>query len=107
MKKAQGGRGEGGEVRPEPRAETTTVLYLPSPTALLPLQRLVVVDGLGEERTGLTPSMRYEGSTTCLEGEEGRRADSFTVAGGWFVMREEYCWLVADKPSEHGVSMET
>jgi hypothetical protein len=25
------------------------------------------------------------------------------VAGGWFVVREKYCWLVADKPSEHGV----
>jgi hypothetical protein len=22
------------------------------------------------------------------------------VAGGWFVRREKYCWLVADKPSE-------
>jgi hypothetical protein len=22
------------------------------------------------------------------------------VAGGWFVQREKYCWLVADKPSE-------
>jgi hypothetical protein len=22
------------------------------------------------------------------------------VAGGWFVVREKYCWLVADKPSE-------
>jgi hypothetical protein len=22
------------------------------------------------------------------------------VAGGWFVLRENYCWLVADKPSE-------
>jgi hypothetical protein len=21
------------------------------------------------------------------------------VAGGWFVLREKYCWLVADKPS--------
>jgi hypothetical protein len=21
---------------------------------------------------------------------------------GWFVMREKYCWLVADKPSEQG-----
>jgi hypothetical protein len=20
---------------------------------------------------------------------------------GWFVLREKYCWLVADKPSEH------
>jgi hypothetical protein len=20
----------------------------------------------------------------------------------WFVLREKYCWLVADKPSEHG-----
>jgi hypothetical protein len=24
------------------------------------------------------------------------------VAGGWFVVREIYCWLVADKPSEQG-----
>jgi hypothetical protein len=23
------------------------------------------------------------------------------VAGGWFVVTEKYCWLVADKPSEH------
>jgi hypothetical protein len=22
------------------------------------------------------------------------------VAGGWFVLREKYCWLVADKPRE-------
>jgi hypothetical protein len=22
------------------------------------------------------------------------------VAGGWFFLREKYCWLVADKPSE-------
>jgi hypothetical protein len=22
------------------------------------------------------------------------------VAGGWFVVREKYCWLVADKPSD-------
>jgi hypothetical protein len=21
------------------------------------------------------------------------------VAGGWFVLREKYCWLVADKPT--------
>jgi hypothetical protein len=26
------------------------------------------------------------------------------VAGGWFVLREKYCWLVADKPSEQGDS---
>jgi hypothetical protein len=26
------------------------------------------------------------------------------VAGGWFVLREKYCWLVADKPSEQGES---
>jgi hypothetical protein len=26
------------------------------------------------------------------------------VAGGWFVVREKYCWLVADKPSEQGAS---
>jgi hypothetical protein len=25
------------------------------------------------------------------------------VADGWFVLREKYCWLVADKPSEQGV----
>jgi hypothetical protein len=24
------------------------------------------------------------------------------MAGGWFVLREKYCWLVADKPSEQG-----
>jgi hypothetical protein len=24
------------------------------------------------------------------------------VTGGWFVVREKYCWLVADKPSEQG-----
>jgi hypothetical protein len=24
------------------------------------------------------------------------------VAGGWFVVREKYCWLVTDKPSEQG-----
>jgi hypothetical protein len=26
------------------------------------------------------------------------------VADGWFVVREKYCWLVADKPSEQGAS---
>jgi hypothetical protein len=25
------------------------------------------------------------------------------VAGGWFVLREKYCWLVADKPSEQAL----
>jgi hypothetical protein len=25
------------------------------------------------------------------------------VAGGWFDVREKYCWLVADKPSEQAV----
>jgi hypothetical protein len=24
------------------------------------------------------------------------------IADGWFVVREKYCWLVADKPSEQG-----
>jgi hypothetical protein len=24
------------------------------------------------------------------------------VADGWFVLRETYCWLVADKPNKHG-----
>jgi hypothetical protein len=27
------------------------------------------------------------------------------VAGGWFVLREKYCWLVADKPSEQAVNL--
>jgi hypothetical protein len=27
------------------------------------------------------------------------------VAGGWFVLREKYCWLVADKLSEQGVGL--
>jgi hypothetical protein len=27
------------------------------------------------------------------------------VAGGWFVVREKYCWLVADKPSEQDASL--
>jgi hypothetical protein len=27
------------------------------------------------------------------------------VAGGWFVLREKYCWLVADKPSEQAVGL--
>jgi hypothetical protein len=27
------------------------------------------------------------------------------VAGGWFVLREKYCWLVADKPSEQSASL--
>jgi hypothetical protein len=27
------------------------------------------------------------------------------IAGGWFVVREKYCWLVADKPSEQDVSL--
>jgi hypothetical protein len=26
------------------------------------------------------------------------------VAGGWFVVREKYCWLVAHKPSEQAVN---
>jgi hypothetical protein len=28
------------------------------------------------------------------------------VAGGWFVLREKYCWLVADKPSEQAVGIQ-
>jgi hypothetical protein len=27
------------------------------------------------------------------------------LAGCWFVVREKYCWLVADKPSEQGVGL--
>jgi hypothetical protein len=27
------------------------------------------------------------------------------VAGGWFDVREKYCWLMADKPSEQGASL--
>jgi hypothetical protein len=29
------------------------------------------------------------------------------VADGWFVVREKYCWLVADKPSEQGADLRT
>jgi hypothetical protein len=29
------------------------------------------------------------------------------VAGGWFVLREKYCWLVADKPSEQALPVAT
>jgi hypothetical protein len=29
------------------------------------------------------------------------------VAGGWFVLREKYCWLVADKPSEQAAGLTT
>jgi hypothetical protein len=28
------------------------------------------------------------------------------VADGWFVLREKYCWLVADKPNEQGVNFQ-
>jgi hypothetical protein len=28
------------------------------------------------------------------------------VAGSWFVLREKYCWLVADKPSEQAEGTE-
>jgi hypothetical protein len=27
------------------------------------------------------------------------------VADGWFVLREKNCWLVADKPSEQGATL--
>jgi hypothetical protein len=27
------------------------------------------------------------------------------VADGWFVQREKYCWLVADKPNEQGAAV--
>jgi hypothetical protein len=29
------------------------------------------------------------------------------VADGWFVLREKYCWLVADKPSEQAAGIRT
>jgi hypothetical protein len=37
-------------------------------------------------------------------GQVLRTAFGWLVADGWcwFVLREKYCWLVADKPSEHG-----
>jgi hypothetical protein len=28
------------------------------------------------------------------------------VASGWFDVREKHCWLVADKPNEHGAGEE-
>jgi hypothetical protein len=27
------------------------------------------------------------------------------VADGWFVLREKYCWLMTDKPSEQAASV--
>jgi hypothetical protein len=27
------------------------------------------------------------------------------VAGGWFVLREKYCWLVAEKPNEQAAGL--
>jgi hypothetical protein len=27
------------------------------------------------------------------------------VGDGWFVLREKYCWLVADKPNEQRVEI--
>jgi hypothetical protein len=27
------------------------------------------------------------------------------VAGSWFVLREKYCWLVADKPNEQAACL--
>jgi hypothetical protein len=52
---------------------------------------------------------------TCLSNLERLAADGWCwfvlreeycwlVAGGWFVVREKYRWLVADKPSEQGMS---
>jgi hypothetical protein len=35
-----------------------------------------------------------------LFGEKSTAGWLRLVAGGWFVLREKYCWLVADKPSE-------
>jgi hypothetical protein len=29
------------------------------------------------------------------------------VAGGWFILREKYCWLVADKPSEQAACIQS
>jgi hypothetical protein len=29
------------------------------------------------------------------------------LAGCWFVLKEKYCWLVADKPSEQAADHET
>jgi hypothetical protein len=31
-----------------------------------------------------------------------RQEYCWLVASGWFVVREKYCWLVADKSSEQG-----
>jgi hypothetical protein len=31
-----------------------------------------------------------------------KKHNCWLVAIGWFVLREKYCWLVADKPSERG-----
>jgi hypothetical protein len=31
-----------------------------------------------------------------------REKYGWLVAGGWFVLREKHCWLVADKPNKQG-----
>jgi hypothetical protein len=35
-----------------------------------------------------------------LFGEKSTAGWLRLVASGWFVLREKYCWLVADNPSE-------
>jgi hypothetical protein len=47
-----------------------------------------------------------------LFGEKSTAGWLRLVAGGWFVLREKYCWLVADKPNEQdldelGLSLST
>jgi hypothetical protein len=36
--------------------------------------------------------------------ERQSRAYYWLVAGGWFVLRGKYCWLVADKPNEQAAN---
>jgi hypothetical protein len=36
---------------------------------------------------------------------DGSGAYCWLIAGGWFILREKYYCLVADKPNEHAVSL--
>jgi hypothetical protein len=71
------------------------------PQQLLVLNHVVLRSGGGGlTPTGLQPVRLAGGCCWFVLKEEY----CWLVAGGWFILREEYCWLVTDKPSEQAVS---
>jgi hypothetical protein len=59
-----------------------------------------------ELKFSLRKTVYYDNLTACSFGWCWfvlREKYCWLVADGWFVLREKYCWLVADKPSEQGV----